>query len=102
MSDMVSFSSRVVLCLRVSNRHIYAQLIHESRTLFSVSTVSKRFKRVSKYSNITLSKLLADFFIDNCPEYLKGCKIAFDRGRRVYTGVVAVFADTLRSNGFKF
>lgn len=104
MSDVTPFSSRVTLCFRVSNKHIYAQLIHDARILFAVSTISKGFKDMSKsaYSNTALSKLLAEFFVENCPDYLKGCKISFDRGKRVYTGVVAVFADILRSNGFKF
>ncbi len=94
--------NKLRLVLRVTNRHIYANFVSGDKTVFSVSTLSKDFDKKHFYANKDLAKSLGEFFVSKCPVSLKKYKIFFDRGDRVYTGVVATFADAVRSGGFDF
>ncbi|MBV0899209.1 MAG: 50S ribosomal protein L18 [Wolbachia endosymbiont of Fragariocoptes setiger] len=96
-------------CLRISifksNRHFYAQLIDDLKgvTLISASTLDPEIreicegrtnaKSVEKVSSL-MAKRLSKLQIDR--------QLVFDRGPYKYTGIVAQFADALRSFGYKY
>lgn len=92
-------SHRVRLCVFKSNKHIYAQLIDDSKghTLAAVSTVSKdvaaRLK--NKNANIEAAKIVGAG-IAEAAKKLNITKVAFDKGPFKYHGVVKALADSAR------
>lgn len=91
--------SQFRLCVCRSNRNFHAQLIddYSACTVYHVSTLSKEFSRPVGKLNSDVVSNLGDFFAKNLPESYKGAKIVFDSGYSAYHGLVALFADKVRS-----
>ncbi|CAH58323.1 50S ribosomal protein L18 [Ehrlichia ruminantium] len=88
-----------------SNRHFYVQLIDDScgKTYAAASTLEREVialahRRVNSNSVKIVAKLMSERLnkLDNCKKFV------FDRGPYKYIGVVAEFANELRSYGFEF
>lgn len=82
------------LCIFISNRYIYAQLIDDSkgRTLISVSAKDKTIKE---------AKLVGELLAKKAREK-NITRIVFDRRYYKYHGRVKVLAEAARSKGLKF
>ncbi|MDB1135244.1 50S ribosomal protein L18 [Candidatus Anaplasma sp. TIGMIC] len=98
--------SSVRLSVFKSNRHFYAQLIDDGKgeTVAAASTLESEVlsvacRRVNAGAVKVVAKLLASR-IDGLDATYR--KFVFDRGSYRYMGVIAVFADELRSLGFEF
>ena len=93
-------SDRVRLCVMVSNKHIYAQLVDDekSATLAAVSSsgkdgVGKKIAEGAKAIGQRLAEIAKEIGVKN---------IVFDRGGYKYHGRVKAIADAVREAGFKF
>ena len=85
-----------------SNNHIYAQLIDDNKgvTIASSSSLEKSLKdkKLSK-------KEIAELVGKNIAKKIisKGVdKVAFDRGKYKYHGLIKILADSARSEGLNF
>ncbi len=89
------------VCVFISNKYMYAQLIDDvsGKTLMSSSTRSEKLQK-----NKEGAVELAQVFANKMQSFLKGEeeKIVFDRGVRRYHGRIKSFADALRKRGVKF
>ena len=95
--------ARPRLCVFRSNKHIYAQIVDDSKgqTLVSASSLDPDAKSDKGGSNIaaakTVGKIVAKRAID------KGIQnVLFDRGGYIYHGRVKALADAAREAGLKF
>ena len=97
-----NISKRKRLTVFRSNNHIYAQLIDDTKgvTLASSSSIEKsiREKKLTKKETAELiGKNIAKKIIS------KGIdKVAFDRGKYKYHGLIKILADAARSEGLNF
>ena len=95
-------SSRNRLTVFRSNNHIYAQLIDDNNgtTLASSSSIEKSIK------DLNLSrKEVAELIGKNIAKKIisKGIdKVAFDRGKYKYHGLIKILAEAARSEGLNF
>ena len=95
-------SKRKRLTVFRSNNHIYAQLIDDTKgvTLASSSSIEKsiREKKLAKKETAELiGKNIAKKIIS------KGIdKVAFDRGKYKYHGLIKILADAARVEGLNF
>ena len=95
-------SNRNRLTVFRSNNHIYAQLSDDSSgtTIASASSIEKSIKdkQLSKKETAELiGKNIAKKIIS------KGIdKVAFDRGKYKYHGLIKILADSARSEGLNF
>lgn len=90
------------LCVFKSNTNFYCQLIDDSSqsTLANASTV-QLLKTEQNLSNKEKVVLVAQ----NLAKQAKTLKIKtlfFDRSGYLYTGLIKLFADTVRANGLEF
>ena len=92
------------LCVYRSNQNIYAQVIDDKtgKTLFSVSTLDKQFKKEkvfggNKKAAITIGELLAIKAKD-----LGVKEVVFDRGGYLYHGRIKALAESARASGLNF
>lgn len=87
-----------------SNKHIYAQLIDDSRgvTLVSAgSTESDARKSLATGSNVAAAKEVGRLIAERAKE--KGLDaVLFDRGGYIYHGRVRALAESAREAGLKF
>ncbi|EPS74009.1 hypothetical protein M569_00746, partial [Genlisea aurea] len=89
-----------------SNKHLYAQVIDDSKmhTLASASTVQKPVSDEFDYSSgptIEVAKRVGEVIAKSCIE--KGIrKVAFDRGGYPYHGRIEALADAAREQGLEF
>ncbi len=97
-----SVSSRNRLTVFRSNNHIYVQLIDDNNgvTLASASSLEKsiRDKNLQR-------KEMAEIIGKNIAKKIiaKGIdKVAFDRGKYKYHGLIKILADAARSEGLNF
>ncbi|MDC2978496.1 50S ribosomal protein L18 [Pelagibacteraceae bacterium] len=95
-------SERNRLTVFRSNNHIYAQLIDDKKgiTLASASSSEKTIKG----KNLS-RKELAELIGKNIAKKIisKGIdKVAFDRGKYKYHGLIKILADSARSEGLNF
>ena len=97
-------ANRPRLSIFRSNKHIYAQVIDDSKskTLFSFSTLNEELKNISGVSqNCEAAKLVGEklgkLLIQN---NLK--KVLFDRGTKRYHGRIKALAEGARSVGLDF
>jgi len=97
-------ANRPRLSIFRSNKHIYAQVIDDSKskTLFSFSTLNEELKTVSGTGqNCEAAKLVGEklgkLLIQN---NLK--KVLFDRGAKRYHGRIKALAEGARSVGLDF
>ncbi len=93
-------ADRARLCVMVSNKHIYAQLVDDEKaaTLASVSSSGK--DGVGK-KNAEGARMIGQRLAEIAKKV--GVKdIVFDRGGYKYHGRVKAIADAVREAGFKF
>jgi large subunit ribosomal protein L18 len=94
-------SERPRLAVYRSQKHIHAQIIddYEGKTLFSFSTNSEKFRKVSTQGrSVEAAQKLGELL---GPELIsKGIqKVVFDRGGYRYHGRIKALAEGLRSKG---
>lgn len=85
-----------------SNKHIYAQLIDDTKgvTLASASTLDKDVS-VESTSNIEAAQKVGELIAKRAVE--KGYKVVvFDRSGYLYHGRISALADAARENGLEF
>ena len=96
------FSKRKRLSVFRSNNHLYAQLIDDSNgiTLASASSLEKSIKdkklqrkEIAELIGKNIAKKIISKGID---------KVAFDRGKYKYHGLIKILADAARSEGLNF
>lgn len=92
-------------CVFRSLANIYAQLIDDidERTLLSVSTADKDFKKKVKGSsgNVKAAAALGEVFAEEAKK--KGIsEVVFDRAGFLYHGRVRALAESARKHGLKF
>jgi large subunit ribosomal protein L18 len=99
-SKKVSKRNRLSVCR--SNNHIYAQLIDDSNgiTLASSSSLEKSIKdkklqrkEIAELIGKNIAKKIISKGID---------KVAFDRGKYKYHGLIKILAEAARSEGLNF
>ena len=95
-------SNRKRLTVFKSNNHIYAQLIDDTKgiTLASSSSIEKSIKEKNlpkKELAELIGKEIAKKIISKGIE-----KVAFDRGRYKYHGLIKILADAARVEGLNF
>ncbi len=97
-----SVSSRKRLTVFRSNSHIYVQLIDDKNgvTLASASSLEKSIKdknlqrkEIAELVGKNIAKKIISKGID---------KVAFDRGKYKYHGLIKILADAARSEGLNF
>ncbi|KAJ4713467.1 50S ribosomal protein L18 [Melia azedarach] len=94
------------LCVFRSNKHLYVQVIDDSKmhTLASASTMQKPISEEFNYGSgptIEVAKKVGEAIAKSCIE--KGItKVAFDRGGYPYHGRVEALADSAREHGLQF
>ena len=95
-------SKRNRLSVFRSNNHIYAQLIDDSNgiTLASASSLEKSIKEkklqrkeIAEIIGKNIAKKIISKVID---------KVAFDRGKYKYHGLIKILAEAARSEGLNF
>ena len=95
-------SKRNRLSVFRSNNHLYAQLIDDSNgiTLASVSSLEKSIKdkklqrkEIAELIGKNIAKKIISKGID---------KVAFDRGKYKYHGLIKILAEAARSEGLNF
>ena len=93
---------RYRISINRSLNNLSAQIIDdkEKKTLVSVSSIEKEFKK-TKLKKIEKSSLIGEALAKRAKEK-KIEKVYFDRGEYKFHGRVKVFADSLRKNGLKF
>ncbi|KAJ8444085.1 hypothetical protein Cgig2_025086 [Carnegiea gigantea] len=99
-------SERPRLCVFRSNKHLYVQVIDDTKmhTLASASTMQKPISEEINYTSgptIEVAKKIGEMIAKNCLE--KGItKVVFDRGGYLYHGRVQALADAAREHGLEF
>ena len=95
-------SNRKRLTVFRSNNHLYAQLIDDSKgiTLASASSVEKKLKE-KKLTNKELAELIGKNIAKKI--IAQGIdKVAFDRGKYKYHGLIKILAEAARVEGLNF
>ena len=96
--------SRPRLCVFRSNKHIYAQIVDDSKgtTLTAASTLDADAKaQVKNGGNVAAAKAVGKMVAKRALE--KGIQsVLFDRGGYIYHGRVKALADAAREAGLKF
>src|SRR5262245_41350553 len=97
-------SARPRLAVFRSNKHIYAQVIDDSKgtTLVAVSTIDADAKKdVKRGGNIAAAKTVGKLVAGSAkPKRINA--VVFDRGGYVYHGKAKALADAAREAGLKF
>tara|TARA_B100001248_G_C27303124_1_gene418117 strand:+ start:322 stop:654 length:333 start_codon:yes stop_codon:yes gene_type:complete len=97
-----SISKRNRLSVFRSNNHLYAQRIDDTKgiTLASASSIEKSIKdknlqrkEIAELVGKTIAKKIISKGID---------KVAFDRGKYKYHGLIKILAEAARSEGLNF
>ena len=97
-----SISKRKRLSVFRSNNHLYAQLIDDTNgtTIASSSSLEKSIKdkklqrkEIAEHIGKSIAKKIISKGID---------KVAFDRGKYKYHGLIKILADAARSEGLNF
>jgi len=90
-------STRPRLCVKISNKHAYAQLIDDEKgvTLVSASSIQDKGKK-SKESAEKIGEIIA-----TKAKEIKIEKAVFDRGSKKYHGLVALIATKAREKGLQ-
>lgn len=90
------------LCVFVSNKHFYAQIIDDTKghTLCSASTLELKDKLKKTWNidaAVEVGKLIAQRALE------KGIrKVVLDRRYKIYHGKIKAFAETVRQGGVEF
>jgi large subunit ribosomal protein L18 len=88
------------VCFTKSNRNVYIQVIDDDsqNTLFSVQSFGKN-SAVDKLGKDSV-KALADEFVSKSKK-ANLSNFVFDRSGNKYTGLIKIFAESLRESGLK-
>jgi large subunit ribosomal protein L18 len=101
---VIGTSERPRLCVFRSARHIYAQVIDDTRchTLTAASTVEKTFKKSSeKGGKITVANQIGKLIAERAIK--QGInKVVFDRNGFLYHGRLKAVSDGARAGGLEF
>ena len=96
-------SSRKRLTVFRSNNHLYAQIINDEQgmTLASVSSLEKSFQNKK---NKNKKELAEDLGKEIAKRSIKNGikKVAFDKGKYKYHGIIKILADAARAGGLVF
>ena len=93
--------SGVRLSVFKSSKHLYAQIIDDTKGVTLCSASSLKSGQKNNTCNVVNAKLLAVEISKIAKE--KGIsKIYLDRGPNIYHGIIKAFADEVRSSGMKF
>ena len=96
--------SRARLSIFRSSKHIYAQIIDDTKggTVVAASSIEKTLREAGKTgANVDAAKAVGKLVAERAVE--KGVtEVVFDRGRFLYHGRVKALADAAREAGLKF
>jgi large subunit ribosomal protein L18 len=95
--------ARPRLCVFRSNKHIYAQIVDDSkgRTLVAASSLDADAKGGKGGGNIAAARTVGKIMAQRAKE--KGIQaVLFDRGGYIYHGRVKALAEAAREAGLKF
>jgi large subunit ribosomal protein L18 len=97
-------NGRVRLTVHRSSKHIYAQVIDDTKgvTLVSASSLEKAQRDAGKTgADIDAAKVVGKLVAERATQ--KGIKnVVFDRGRYMYHGRIKALADAAREGGLSF
>ena len=97
-------NGRVRLTVHRSSKHIYAQVIDDTKgvTLVSASSLEKAQREAGKTgADIDAAKAVGKLVAERATQ--KGIKnVVFDRGRYMYHGRIKALADAAREGGLSF
>ncbi|MDR3256482.1 MAG: 50S ribosomal protein L18 [Endomicrobium sp.] len=103
-SKIEGTQNRPRLSVHRGHKHIYAQIIDDSKgiTIVSASTLSPELKgKLNVTDTVAAAKLVGDLVAKKATE--KGVKkVVFDRRGYEYIGKVKALADAARDNGLEF
>lgn len=99
-STVIGTSERPRLSVHVSNMHVVAQIIDDSKnaTIVAVTTVGQK----SATGSMTEKATWVGTEIAKKAKTAKVTKVVFDRGGRKYHGRVKALADAARAGGLEF
>ena len=96
--------TRLRLTVFRSSKHVYAQVIDDTKglTLASASSIEKTMREGMKTdANINAAKVVGKLLAERALQ--KGIKdVVFDRGGYLYHGRIKALADAAREGGLKF
>ncbi len=96
-------AERPRLCVFKSSRHIYAQVIDDSRgcTLAAASTLSPEFRPAEGKGKIEAARLIGALIAEKAQaQHVQ--KVVFDRNGFLYHGRVKALAEAAREKGLDF
>lgn len=98
-STVIGTSARPRLTVTISNKHVSAQIIDDSKqhTLVSATTVGTKQEGTFTELAVVIGKEIAKKAIK-----AKIKSVVFDRNGRKYAGRLAALADTARAEGLEF
>lgn len=96
-------SARPRLAVHFSNRHVYAQIIDDTKgiTLCSASTMDASVATPAKLANVEVSIKVGALLAERAKQK-KITEVVFDRGGFIFHGKVKALADAAREGGLKF
>lgn len=96
-------AGRMRLSVFRSGKHIYAQLIDDTKgvTLAAASTLDKDVRKLKSTSTVDAAKTVGELIAKRAKD-VKIKEVVFDRGGYLYHGRVKALADAARENGLSF
>jgi large subunit ribosomal protein L18 len=97
-------NGRIRLSVFRSGKHIYAQLIDDSKgvTLAAASTLDEDVKKAAKSTSTVEAAKSVGALIAERGKKAKVKEVVFDRGGYIFHGRVKALADAARENGLSF
>ena len=99
-STVIGDANRPRLSVFISNKHVSAQIIDDSKGVTLVSSTTVHNKKADG-SKSELCKLVGEDIAKKASK-AKITTVVFDRNGRAYQGRLRAFADTARENGLEF
>jgi len=93
-------AKRPRLSVFISNKHVSAQIIDDSKSITLVSSTTVHHKNADR-SKSELCKIIGEEIAKKAVK-AKITTVVFDRNGRAYQGRLKAFADTARENGLEF
>nr|YP_009313760.1 Ribosomal protein L18 [Helminthocladia australis]SCW22014.1 Ribosomal protein L18 [Helminthocladia australis] len=99
-------SERPRLYVFRSHKHIYAQVIDDSKSQILIAKSSLSHRKLSLNTSMScatcqISELIGKLIAQECHD--KGInKVVFDRGNKLYHGRIKALAESARAEGIKF
>lgn len=96
-------STRPRLCVFVSNQHIYAQIIDDTKgiTLAAAKDLDLKNTNSGKGKTVLIAREVGKLLAERAKEN-KILEVVFDRGERKYHGRLAAVAEGAREGGLSF